>query len=113
MYDMKKYTNKPGAEANLLFYLIPTNLDNAKVSRYIRQTSFYLHFIITIPILLFICFMDPIIISYKCSISDVCSLHWADLKLSKNINYKFLVIGLSLGCGIFAVLTDLLFNVFW
>ena len=45
----------------------------------------------------------------------VAGLNWANLELNKpqHQNYKYLVFGLSVGCGLFSILVDLLFTIFW
>ena len=118
LYNLKRdYANKPIPEAFLMYYLIPTNFTNSKIARYIRQTSFYLHFVLTIPILLIIFFMDPNFVNFDFDNDHrvVAGLNWANLELNKpqHQNYKYLVFGLSIGCGIFSILVDLLFTIFW
>ena len=99
----------------MVVLLVPTYLNNNnKIARFARQGLFYLHFVLTVPILLFICFMDPKWINFDFENDyGVASLHWAELELSHNPRLKYLAIGLSLGCGIFSVLVDLLFTIFW
>ena len=115
LYNLKLDKNDRPMQEALFSFLIPTNLDNSKVARYVRQTSIYLHFILTVPFLLFICFMDPnndLVNADFDNTYGYVSLNWADLELSKHPNYKYLVVGLSLGCGISAILVDLLFTIF-
>ena len=120
LYNLKLDKNDRPMQEALFSFLIPTNLDNSKVARYVRQTSIYLHFILTVPFLLFICFMDPnndlvnedFDNTYGNGYGYV-SLNWAELELSKNPIYKYLVVGLLLGCGISAVFLDLLFTICW
>ena len=45
------------------------------------------------------------------STSDLFSLHWADLQLNQYPSYKYLAVGLSIGCGIFSVFLDLFFTI--
>ena len=86
LYNLKRdYANKPIPEAFLMYYLIPTNFTNSKIARNIRQTSFYLHFVITIPILLIIFFMDQNFVNFDFDNDHriVAGLNWADIELNK------------------------------
>ena len=114
LYNIKTEYGERGAPPGM-FFLIPTNLNNNnKNARFARQGRFYLHFVITVPVLLFICFMDPKWINFDFENDyGVASLHWAELELSHNPRLKYLAIGLSLGCGIFSVLVDLIFTIVW
>ena len=47
------------------------------------------------------------------AVNGILSLDWAELELSQYPIYKYLAVGLALGCGVFSVLVDLLFSIFW
>ena len=100
--------------ANIFDFLIPAYWDNTYKARYVRQTSLYHHFAITVSFLLLICFMDPNLVNIHFENDyGVASLHWADLESSQNASFKYLAVGLSLGCGIFTILGDLLITICW
>ena len=61
--------------------------------------------------------MDPNFVNFDFDNDHgvVAGLNWADIELNKpnNQTYKYLVFGLSVGSGIFSILVDLLFTIFW
>ena len=69
LYGLKRDL-KQGLTAALLYFFIPTNWDNSKTARYFRQTTFYLHFVLTVPMLLFVCFIDPDMVKHSRSHKD-------------------------------------------
>ena len=64
LYGLKRDV-KQGLTAALLYFFIPTNWDNSKTARYFRQTTFYLHFVLTVPMLLFVGFIDPVMVKHS------------------------------------------------
>ena len=106
-------------QETMLSILVPTNLtSNSKRARHLRQASLYLHFVITVPILLCICFIDPHLVNWddsdlNAALNGIIRLDWAELELSQYPIYKYLAVGLALGCGVFSVLVDMLFSIFW
>merc|ERR1712126_551574 len=62
--------------------------------------------------------MDSYLVNYddsdlNAALNGIKRLDWAELELSQYPIYKYLAVGLALGCGVFSVLVDLLFSITW